>query len=58
MTAAFKVSERFILGGGGGLGFGSMSLDGLSAGSDFSFEYRIRKAAGQTSQTGDFRFRF
>jgi autotransporter-associated beta strand protein len=32
----FKVSDRFLVGGGGGFGFGSMSLDGLAAGSDFS----------------------
>jgi hypothetical protein len=31
----FKLSPRFLIGGGGGLGFGAMSLDGLSAGSDF-----------------------
>jgi autotransporter-associated beta strand protein len=30
----FKLSPRFLIGGGGGLGFGSMSLDGLSGGSD------------------------
>jgi hypothetical protein len=31
----FKLSDRFLIGGGGGLGFGAMSLDGLSGGSDF-----------------------
>jgi uncharacterized protein with beta-barrel porin domain len=31
-----KLSDRWLVGGGGGLGFGSMALDGLSAGSDIT----------------------
>jgi uncharacterized protein with beta-barrel porin domain len=30
-----KLSNSWLLGGGGGFGFGSMALDGLTAGSDF-----------------------
>jgi autotransporter-associated beta strand protein len=32
----FRVSDRFLVGGGGGFGFGSMALDGLAAGTDFA----------------------
>jgi fibronectin-binding autotransporter adhesin len=32
----YKVSDRLLVGGGGGFGFGSMALDGLAAASDFA----------------------
>jgi autotransporter-associated beta strand protein len=32
----FRLGDRFLVGGGGGFGFGSLALDGLTAASDFS----------------------